>query len=133
MVGIVIVTHGNFGVEILNSAEMIIGNQENVCAISFMPGESFEDLIGKVRIAIEEMKKNEGILVFVDIYGGSPFNSVLRLIDEYGLQCIAGLNLPILIEALLSRDCMDLEQLKDRCLTQCMESIKDINCVLKQS
>lgn len=104
MVGIIIASHGEFAAGIKQSAEMIFGQQENLATVTFMPNEGPEDLQAKLRQAIETVASDE-ILFLVDLWGGSPFNqaNILYEEDPDHRAIVAGLSLPMLIEAYANR------------------------------
>ncbi|MGX7098333.1 mannose/fructose/sorbose PTS transporter subunit IIA [Gemella bergeri] len=104
MVGIIIASHGEFAAGIKQSGTMIFGEQEKVETVVFMPNEGPEDLQRKLQEAIKKVDSEE-ILFLVDLWGGSPFNQANKLFEEApGKRAIvAGLNLPMLIEAYASR------------------------------
>jgi PTS system mannose-specific IIA component len=113
---ILIITHGRFGIELLRSVEMIIGEQENVVALELNPGESVDDLknIAEVLI-INNQNLNKDIIIFVDILGGSPSNISLYLMKKYkNIKLISGVNMFMLIEALQSRELYELDELIDQ-------------------
>lgn len=104
---IIIVSHGLFAKELLNSAEMIIGHQENVSACCYMEGQPLEKYE-------EEVKKEicEGFnFVLVDLFGGTPFNVVMKLSKHNNLQIITGVNLATLIECVMNRDVLSVDDL----------------------
>lgn len=131
MVGILIVTHGNFGKEILKSAEMIAGEQVNAFSVSFMPGETTDNLKEKIIQTLKELKSCGEIMVFVDLFCGSPFNCVMCCIKDFKFQCLSGLNLPMLLEALLNRESVNVAQLKDICKHAYNEGLKDVISICK--
>ncbi len=104
MVGIIIASHGEFAAGIKQSGSMIFGEQEKVEAVVFMPSEGPEDLQRKLQEAIAKVDSEE-ILFLVDLWGGSPFNQANKLFEEAPEKraIVAGLNLPMLIEAYASR------------------------------
>lgn len=104
MVGIIIASHGEFAAGIKKSGSMIFGEQEKVEAVVFMPSEGPEDLQRKLQEAIAKVDSEE-ILFLVDLWGGSPFNQANKLFEEAPEKraIVAGLNLPMLIEAYASR------------------------------
>lgn len=130
MVGIIVVTHGRFGEELVRSAEMIAGKQEFVSTATFMPGELTEELQSKIRAAFDDLGTCEKILVFADIYGGSPFNCLMPFLKERQFQCISGVNLPLLVEAFLNRDGVDEVQLNELCMSVGHSTIKDISGII---
>ena len=104
MVGIIIASHGEFAAGIKQSGSMIFGEQEKVESVVFMPSEGPDDLQRKLQEAIEKIDSEE-ILFLVDLWGGSPFNQANKLFEEAPEHraIVAGLNLPMLIEAYASR------------------------------
>ena len=86
MINILLVTHGEFGKELLKSSEMIIGEVENAESISFNHGDSFETLLKKVEENIKNISDDE-LIVFTDMYGGSPYNAVNRCL-LYTSRCV---------------------------------------------
>ena len=104
MVGIIIASHGEFAAGIKQSGTMIFGEQEKVESVVFMPSEGPEDLQRKLQEAIAKVDSEE-ILFLVDLWGGSPFNQANKLFEEAPEKraIVAGLNLPMLIEAYASR------------------------------
>ncbi|MGX7069699.1 mannose/fructose/sorbose PTS transporter subunit IIA [Gemella bergeri] len=104
MVGIIIASHGEFAAGIKQSGTMIFGEQEKVETVVFMPNEGPEDLQRKLQEAIKKVDSEE-ILFLVDLWGGSPFNQANKLFEEAPEKraIVAGLNLPMLIEAYASR------------------------------
>lgn len=108
MVGIIIASHGEFAAGIKQSGSMIFGEQEKVESVVFMPSEGPEDLQRKLQEAITKVDSEE-ILFLVDLWGGSPFNQANKLFEEAPEHraIVAGLNLPMLIEAYASRFSMN--------------------------
>ncbi|MBL4932777.1 mannose/fructose/sorbose PTS transporter subunit IIA [Clostridium paridis] len=101
MVGIILASHGEFAKGILQSGTMIFGEQENVKAITLMPSEGPDDLKAKMKEAIASFDKQDEVLFLVDLWGGTPFNQANSLFEEHKDKwaIVAGLNLPMLIEA----------------------------------
>lgn len=104
MVGIILATHGEFAEGILQSGSMIFGEQENVKAITLHPSDSPESLKERMQEAIATFDNQNEVLFLVDLWGGTPFNQANNLCGEHSNWAIvAGLNLPMLIEAYSSR------------------------------
>lgn len=93
---ILILTHGEFGKYLLQSAQMIIGETPQATAVSLCHDDSPEDFLEKVETALANISGE--IICLVDLFGGSPCNTALRLSKNRKLQIISGLNLPMLIE-----------------------------------
>lgn len=109
MVGIIIASHGEFANGILQSGEMIFGKQENVKAVTLMPSEGPDDVKAKMKEAITSFDNQDEVLFLVDLWGGTPFNQANSLFEEHKDKwaIVAGMNLPMLIEAFASRFSMN--------------------------
>ncbi|MBP2166957.1 PTS system mannose-specific IIB component [Erwinia toletana] len=104
-IAIVIGTHGWAAEQLLKTAEMLLGEQQNVGWIDFVPGENAETLIEKYNARLTELDTGEGVLFLVDTWGGSPFNAASRIVvDKQNYEVIAGVNIPMLVETLMARD-----------------------------
>ena len=111
MLKILIYTHGEFGKEILNSAEAIIGKQEEAHVFSLKPGDSLGAVCGDVGKVIKEIEGEEGVLVLADIMGGTPCNSCLALSKDHKVEIVTGVNLYMLISAFMNRSNMSIKEL----------------------
>lgn len=123
MVGILVATHGGFAEGLLNAVELIAGKQEKVKTIGLYHGDGIDEFADKVRSAYEELDEGEGVLTFVDIFGGSPSNAVMKLMAEKpDMKAITGVNMPMLVEAVMSRDNMGVDELCVACKETGVES-----------
>ncbi|HLS52511.1 MAG TPA: PTS sugar transporter subunit IIA [Tissierellaceae bacterium] len=111
MIGVLLVSHGEFCKELLNSAEMIIGKQKNVVSLSLKEGESIENLFAKVDREIERLDNGKGVIILTDLFGGSPSNVAALKLGEKNIESLTGVNLPMLIEVLNSRETSSLKDL----------------------
>ncbi|MCT4702311.1 PTS mannose transporter subunit IIAB [Enterobacteriaceae bacterium H20N1] len=104
-IAIVIGTHGWAAEQLLKTAEMLLGEQENVGWIDFVPGENAETLIEKYNAQLANLDTGKGVLFLVDTWGGSPFNAASRIVvDKEHYEVVAGVNIPMLVETLMARD-----------------------------
>lgn len=112
MVGIIIASHGQFAEGIFQSGEMIFGKQENVAPVVLLPSEGPDDVRAKMEQAIASFDDQEEILFLVDLWGGTPFNQANSLLEAHKDKwaIVAGLNLPMVIEAYGSRFSMNSAQ-----------------------
>ena len=108
MVGIIIASHGEFADGILQSATMIVGEQENVAAVVLQPSEGPDDIRKKIEEAAASFDTDE-VLVLADLWGGTPFNQANSIYEQNKDKwaIVAGLSLPMLIEALTARYSMN--------------------------
>ncbi|OFI49936.1 PTS mannose transporter subunit EIIAB [Floricoccus tropicus] len=104
-IGIIIASHGQFADGIKQSGSMIFGEQEKVQSVTFMPNEGPDDLYAHLTEAVDSFDADDEVLFLVDLWGGSPFNQANRIFEENQdrMTIIAGLNLPMLIQAYTER------------------------------
>ncbi|ELV3466861.1 PTS mannose transporter subunit IIAB [Enterobacter asburiae] len=104
-IAIVIGTHGWAAEQLLKTAEMLLGEQENVGWIDFVPGENAETLIEKYNAQLAKLDTSKGVLFLVDTWGGSPFNAASRIVvDKELYEVVTGVNIPMLVETFMARD-----------------------------
>ena len=104
-IAIVIGTHGWAAEQLLKTAEMLLGEQDNVGWIDFVPGENADTLIEKYNAQLAKLDTSKGVLFLVDTWGGSPFNAASRIVvDKENYEVIAGVNVPMLVETFMARD-----------------------------
>ena len=103
MINVVVVTHGDFGEALIRAAEMIVGPQENVRAVSLLPEESPAGFGDKLDAALADLDGQETLLL-IDLFGGTPCNVSSRKVLQASTEVITGMNMAMLIEALTSRD-----------------------------
>lgn len=104
MIGIIVAAHGPLPAALIESAEMIGGKQPQLESVSLIAGRSPRELADMLKEAIKKVNSEEGVLVLVDIPGGSPCNAVAQLLSEgYDLQAVSGVSLPMLLEVLAAR------------------------------
>lgn len=112
MVGIILASHGSFAEGIFQSAEMIFGKQENVQTVTLQPSEGPDDVHAKMEKAVATFDDPEQVLFLIDLWGGTPFNQASNIFEEHKdtWGIVAGMNLPMVIEAYASRLSMDSAQ-----------------------
>lgn len=106
MVSIVLASHGKFAEGIMESGGMIFGPQENVAAVVLTPDMGPDDMHQKLLDAVATFDDQEHVLFLVDLWGGTPFNQISRILEEEGKQdwvAVTGLSLPMLVSAYGSR------------------------------
>ena len=99
MFDIILISHGPLSKAILESAQLICGEQENVKTFGLYLGDSVDTFRNQVRAAIEESLSRGDLLVLTDIQSGSPFNVTCAAMGDYKFRHITGMNLPMVIEA----------------------------------
>ncbi|EPC74048.1 PTS sugar transporter subunit IIA [Lacticaseibacillus paracasei] len=101
MVNIVLLSHGPFCEGLLKSLEMITGPQKNLQALQLHEGESPDDYRSQVDQLLSSL--NGETMVFIDLKGGTPYNTAAFLKQKYEFNLISGMNMPILISVVTSR------------------------------
>jgi PTS system mannose-specific IIA component len=104
MVGVLLVTHLDFGHKLLQTAEQILGEQQGCLAISVNVQLNMEDILQEIKSGIQEVDKGQGVLLLTDMFGGSPSNLSLSLLGSGKLEVITGANLPMLLKILGCRE-----------------------------
>lgn len=132
MIGVVVVTHGDLGKACVEAVELIAGPQNNVRTLGLHHGDAPEDLEQEILSAVKELDQGEGVLVFVDFYGGTPANLVLKCMCSSKFLCVAGVNMPMLVEALTMREGCSLDQLEKNCIAAGESSFIELHEMFKK-
>ena len=133
MVGIVIVTHGQLGDALVETAEIIFDSApESIISVSINLTENVEKLRKKINAAIKSVDSNKGILILTDMFGGTPSNLSYSFLEEGRIEVISGVNLPVLLKAInLRKKNMDLHQMAKTIETYGKKSISLASSILK--
>lgn len=110
MIGLVIVTHGRLAAEFRSALEHVVGPQKQVETVSIGPDD---DMVQRRREIIEAVKATDsgkGVVILTDMFGGTPSNLAISVMDEVDTEVIAGINLPILIRLATVRSEMSLKE-----------------------
>lgn len=112
MIGIVVVTHSQLGDALIDAAVFILGSRpEGVESVSIDLNEKADKLRLMIAGAIKKVKKEEGVLILTDMFGGTPSNLSYSFLEEGKVEVLSGVNLPVLIRAVNTREKMDLGKL----------------------
>ena len=133
MIGIVIVAHGYLGQALLASAEMIMGAQTNVHAICLDQDGNLASLQEDVKRVAHAADTGHGVLLMVDMFGGTPANAVASAQSTLECQCLCGVNLPMLLEALVQREQMTVSQLTAHVERLACDSVVNLKCALERA
>ena len=98
MIGVVVVTHGQLAIELVNAAEMIVGDLPQFTAVSIGWHDEVNDAREEIQQAIERVRGKEGVLLLTDMFGGTPSNLGLTFLEKDRIEVITGVNLPMLIK-----------------------------------
>jgi PTS system mannose-specific IIA component len=97
MIGLVLVTHGRLAEEFVRAMIHVVGPQERVATISIGPDDDMESRRADIAAAIQEVNTGRGVIVLTDLFGGTPSNLAISLMERGRIEVIAGMNLPMLI------------------------------------
>lgn len=114
MIGLVIVTHGRLAEEFVSATEHVVGPQQNVIAICIGSDDDMEQRRDDILKAVKSVDMGEGVIVLTDMFGGTPSNLSISIMDKANIEVIAGINLPILIRLAKVREGHSLQEAVDQ-------------------
>ncbi len=97
MIGLVLVTHGRLAEEFVVAMEHVVGKQERIATIAIGPDDDMEGRRADIATAIGEVDDGRGVILLTDLFGGTPSNLAISLLEAGKVEVIAGINLPMLI------------------------------------
>jgi PTS system mannose-specific IIA component len=110
MIGMVLVTHGRLAEEFIAATQHVVGEQENMRGISMGPEDDSEQRRQDIMDAVADVDTGDGVIVLTDMFGGTPSNLAISIMDKANVEVIAGVNLPMLIKLAGVRNSESLEQ-----------------------
>lgn len=114
MIGIVIVTHGGLATEFLSALEHVHGPQTQIATISIGPDDDMETRRDEILAAISKVESGAGVILLTDMFGGTPSNLAISVMEKPGVEVVAGINLPMLIKLASIRDECELAEAVDQ-------------------
>lgn len=127
MIGVLVLSHGNFCEQLVKSTAMIAGPLENTKAVALQEGESPDAFGERVKEAVAELDSGEGVLVLADLFGGTPFNQIGSLGRELHVEIVTGMNMPMLLQVSLEKEnAASLTELADNAKKAGQEAVKII-------
>jgi mannose PTS system EIIA component len=110
MIGLILVTHGKLAEEFVAAMQHVVGRQEAVKTVCIGPNDDMEARRSEIASAIGEVDAGEGVIILTDLFGGTPSNLAISLMQKGKVEVIAGINLPMLIRLAKARGCMGLDK-----------------------
>jgi mannose PTS system EIIA component len=110
MIGMVLVTHGRLAAEFVNALEHVVGKQEQIAAVCIAPDDDMEERRSEIVEAIARMDSGSGVVLLTDMFGGTPSNLAISIMDRARVEVIAGINLPMLVKLASVRDKASIEE-----------------------
>ena len=112
MIGALIVTHGNLAHELLNAAHQIEADVTGIEAVSLGWNETVDEAREKIRAALERVGRDRDVIIFTDMFGGTPSNISLSFLEKGRVEIVTGVNLPMVVKfASVKQDAKDVATL----------------------
>jgi PTS system mannose-specific IIA component len=111
MIGLVLVTHGRLAEEFISVLEHVVGPQKQIAAVCMAPNDDMAAKRTEILQKIKEVDDGNGTLLLTDMFGGTPSNLALSVIQDKKIESLAGINLPMLIKLTSARQTETLQQL----------------------
>lgn len=108
MIGIILVTHGALAEEFVNAMEHVVGKQSGLATVCIGPNDDMEARREEIASAITQVDSGAGVIILTDLFGGTPSNLAISLLERGRTEVIAGINLPMLIRLAGARKEFDL-------------------------
>lgn len=113
MIGIVVVTHGHLADELVAATEHVVGPLDACNAISIGPDDDMEKRREDIREAVADVDQGDGVVILTDMFGGTPSNLSISLLEKDKVEVIAGANLPMMIKLAEARSDSGLKALAE--------------------
>ena len=114
MIGLVLVTHGQLASQFVAAMEHVVGPQEYVVSICIGPDDDMEQRRRDILDAVDQVDQDDGVILLTDMFGGTPSNLAISIMDKAKVEVIAGINLPMLIKLASVREQMSLSDAVDK-------------------
>lgn len=108
MIGIIVVTHGGLGSELIAVAEHVVGRQQAVLSVSIGPDDDIERRRNEIIARVAEVDAGQGVAILTDMFGGTPSNLAISVMIPGKVEVVAGVNVPMLIKLISVRNSMTL-------------------------
>ena len=108
MIGMVLVTHGRLADELIAALEHVVGPQKNVLSVCIGPDDDMEQRRSDIMKSVVDVDDGNGVVLLTDMFGGTPSNLAISIIDTANVEVIAGVNLPMLVKLASARETVDL-------------------------
>lgn len=110
MIGIIVVTHGALGTELIAVAEHVVGRQQALVSVAIGPEDDIERRRDEVIAKVKEVDAGQGVAILTDMFGGTPSNLAISVMVPNKVEVVAGANVPMLIKLISVRNSMPLLQ-----------------------
>lgn len=114
MIGVVVVSHGALAVELLRAAEHVVGEMDQAEAVAIGPEDDPAERRQDIFEAVGRVDSGDGVIVVTDMFGGTPSNLAISIMERANIEVIAGANLPMLVKLAQSREKESLKACADQ-------------------
>jgi len=98
MIGMVLITHGRLAEELRSAMEHVVGTQRHVGTVCIGPEDDIDNRRSEIEACIEQCDTGDGVVLLTDMFGGTPSNLAISMMERKGVEVIAGVNLPMLVK-----------------------------------
>ncbi|MBR2299662.1 MAG: PTS sugar transporter subunit IIA [Alphaproteobacteria bacterium] len=109
MIGLVLVTHGSLAEEFVKAMQYVVGPQKNIATVGIFPNDNIQSRRDEILEKARQVNDGSGVVILTDMFGGTPSNLSISLLDKEKVEVVAGLNLPMLIKLAGLRSTVDLK------------------------
>tara|TARA_E500000331_G_scaffold146035_1_gene142085 strand:+ start:56 stop:478 length:423 start_codon:yes stop_codon:yes gene_type:complete len=111
MIGVVLVSHANIAKEMVEVIQHIVGPQENLESISIFPKDDMENKRQEIIESVKKVDSGKGVIVLTDMFGGTPSNLAISVMEDEKIEVVAGVNLPMLIKMMSVREKKNIKEI----------------------
>ncbi|MDC1171517.1 PTS sugar transporter subunit IIA [Alphaproteobacteria bacterium] len=97
-IGIVLVTHGNLAIELVKVMEHVVGPQDQLATVSIGPDDDMEKRREDILNSVQSVDRGLGVIILTDMFGGTPSNLAISIMEQAKIDIVAGVNLPMLVK-----------------------------------
>jgi len=126
LTGILLLSHGRFCEGIIEGVEMFMGEVEKLECLKLCSDDDVMLYRNQVAEYIKKLDDGDGVLILTDLMGGSPYNAAASWLNQLSAECVTGVNLPMVLEALESRGDMPVQELAEHCIKVAMDGIVNV-------
>ena len=132
MIGMILVTHGRLAEEFVAALEHVVGEQQNVAAVCIGPDDDMEQRRLEILENVARVDTGKGVVLLTDMFGGTPSNLAISIMDQAKVEVIAGINLPMLIKLVQVRETESMAVAVDHAREAGQKYINVASCLLAE-
>lgn len=131
---VIVVSHGSYSKGLVESVQMLVGEQENLVAYGLFPEQTVATLTEKLEEELKNTPEGEEVLFLTDLFHGSPFNAVVSLMRDFEFEHVTGINIPLAVEVMMGRYAeKSAHEICEGLLKAAPDTIKDVKKLLEEA